>query len=93
MRKSLFGTILSVVLIGVSLPAHLAAQGPQGDTWETLIDGPILSFIARAVTPQLSFWFDPAAPSRWLAHRMPLYSDGPEVVVVRQGVSAKLFIE
>ena len=38
MRKSLFGTILSVVLIGVSLPAQPAAEHPQGDTWEALIE-------------------------------------------------------
>ena len=55
--------------------------------------GTIVSFIARTVTPKLSFWFDPAAPARWLAHRMPLYADGPEVFVVRQGVSANLFID
>ncbi len=55
--------------------------------------GTLVSFIARSVTPKLSFWFDPDAPERWLAHRMPLYSDGPEVVVVRQGVSANLFID
>ncbi|MGE4606678.1 MAG: hypothetical protein AAEJ52_08070 [Myxococcota bacterium] len=55
--------------------------------------GMIVSLIARAVTPKLAFWFDPSAPARWLAHRMPLYSDGPEVFVVRQGVSANLFID
>ena len=55
--------------------------------------GTIVSFLARAVTPKLSFWFDPATPARWLAHRMPLYSNGPEVFVVRQGVSTNLFID
>jgi hypothetical protein len=55
--------------------------------------GSIMSLIARAVMPKLSFWFDPEAPDHWLAHRMPLYSDGPEVLVVRQGVSTNLFIE
>ncbi len=55
--------------------------------------GTLVSFVARAVTPRLSFWFDPAAPARWLAHRMPLYSDGPDVFVVRQGVSANLFVD
>ena len=55
--------------------------------------GMLVSFVARAVTPKLSFWFDPASPARWLAHRMPLYSDGPDVFVVRQGVSENLFID
>jgi hypothetical protein len=48
--------------------------------------GPIGSFVAERLIPQLSFWFDPTAPSPWLAHRLPLYSKGPEVIVVRDGV-------
>jgi len=55
--------------------------------------GSFVSFLARTVTPKLSFWFDPDDPETWLAHRMPLYSDGPEVFVVRQGVSTNLFID
>jgi len=48
--------------------------------------GPIGSFVAEHLIPQLSFWFDPTARSPWLAHRIPLYSKGPEVIVVRDGV-------
>ena len=55
--------------------------------------GSIMSLLAQAFIPRLSFWFDPASPSPWLAHRMPLYVDGPEVLIVRQGVPTAFFIE
>jgi hypothetical protein len=55
--------------------------------------GSIVSLLAGAFVPRLSFWFDPASPSPWLAHRMPLYANGPEVLVVRQGVPTTIFIE
>lgn len=48
--------------------------------------GPVLSLLAPSFLPRLSFWFDRAAPYRWLAYRIPLYSDGPEVLVVRDGI-------
>jgi hypothetical protein len=44
------------------------------------------SFIARTMIPRLAFWYDPAAPHHWVAHRVPLYSGGPEVTIVRDGV-------
>ncbi len=48
--------------------------------------GPVASFVAQHLIPRLSFWFDPTASTPWLAHRLPLYSKGPEVIVVRDGV-------
>ena len=48
--------------------------------------GLIGSFVAARLIPQLSFWFDPTSATPWLAHRLPLYSKGPEVIVVRDGV-------
>jgi hypothetical protein len=39
--------------------------------------------------PRLSFWFDPTTPTPWLAYRLPLYSKGPEVLVVRDGVPTR----
>ena len=48
--------------------------------------GPIGSFVAERLIPQLSFWFDPTARTPWLAYRLPLYSKGPEVLVVRDGI-------
>jgi len=48
--------------------------------------GPIGSFVAERLIPQLSFWFDPTARTPWLAYRLPLYTKGPEVLVVRDGI-------
>jgi hypothetical protein len=55
--------------------------------------GSFFSLLANAVVPRLSFWFDPAAPSPWIAHRMPLYADGPEVFVVRQGIETNTLLD
>lgn len=47
----------------------------------------LASIIAPAFLPKLSFWFAPDAPHRWMAHRLPLYGRGPEVLVIRDGVA------
>jgi hypothetical protein len=47
----------------------------------------LMSPFARQLVPRLSFWFDPRAPHGWVAHRLPLYTGGPEVLVVREGIS------
>lgn len=47
--------------------------------------GPILSRLAAPFLPQLSFWFDESRPGGWVAHRMPLFTKGPTVLVVRHG--------
>jgi len=47
--------------------------------------GPV-GLLVAPLLPRLSFWFDPAARQPWLAHRIPLYSDGPEVLIVRDGL-------
>jgi hypothetical protein len=48
--------------------------------------GPVGSFVAQHLIPRLSFWFDPKNATPWVAHRLPLYTKGPEVIVVRDGV-------
>jgi hypothetical protein len=50
--------------------------------------GSVVSLVARSFVPRLSFWFDPAEPHEWVGHRLPLYSGGPEVLVVREGIPA-----
>jgi hypothetical protein len=45
-----------------------------------------LSTLASGLIPHLSVWFDPRSPHSWAAHRLPLYSKGPEVFVIRDGV-------
>ncbi len=53
----------------------------------------IASALARQMAPKLSFWFDARAPYRWVAHRVPLYSGGPEVLVVRDDVASSFLAE
>ena len=49
--------------------------------------GRVLSWFASAIIPELRFWFD-ADQGLYVAHRMPLFNGGPEVVVAREGVGA-----
>jgi hypothetical protein len=52
--------------------------------------GAVMSFLAKAVVPDLAFWFDANGQGTYLAHRMPLFSKGPEVTVIRDGVAQEL---
>jgi len=49
--------------------------------------GGFVSMIVRQFAPRLIFWFDPARQNPWIAYRLPLYSSGPDVVILRDGVS------
>jgi hypothetical protein len=53
----------------------------------------IASSLARHMAPKLSFWFGREAPHPWVAHRLPLYSGGPEVFVVRGDVSSTALLD
>jgi hypothetical protein len=65
-------------------------SGPDGHELVEVRYGPdlgmIVSLFARTMVPKLSFWFDATDGNQWLAHRIPLYSEGPEMFVVRRGV-------
>ena len=80
--------------------ARVVSRDAATDGGEHLVEvrygpdfGSVFSLLAKAVVPRLSFWFDPASPSPWIAHRMPLYTDGPEVFVVRQGIETNTLID
>jgi len=72
--------------------ASLAPSSRNGNRPQTVVevryspDFGLATLVAQNFVPKLSFWFDPEAPHRWMAHRLPLYSKGPEVFVVREGV-------
>jgi hypothetical protein len=72
--------------------ANLAPSSRNGKQPRNVVEvryGPDFGFatlVAQNFVPKLSFWFDPEAPHRWMAHRLPLYGKGPEVFVVREGV-------
>lgn len=49
--------------------------------------GPALQWLASSWLPKFSFWLD--GHGNYLAHRISLYTQGPEVLVVRDGISPK----
>ena len=53
--------------------------------------GPLLSKLAAPFMPRLSFWFQDSSPGNWIGHRMPLFSKGPTVLVVRSGFAPTVF--
>ena len=72
--------------------ARLAPPNGTGGGLVEVRYGPdfgVISTIARGLIPQLSIWFDPRSPQSWAAHRVPLYSKGPEVFVIREGVPSR----
>jgi len=71
------------------------ADGGSGKPLEVRYgpDFGIASAFARHMVPKLSFWFGREAPHPWLAHRIPLYSGGPEVFVVRGSISSKSLLD
>jgi hypothetical protein len=84
----------------VDFQARVVRRDDDADGGEQLVEvrygpdfGALFSVLAKAVVPRLSFWFDPAASSPWIAHRMPLYANGPEVFVVRQGIETNTLLD
>jgi hypothetical protein len=75
--------------------ANLAPSSRNGHRPQTAVEvryGPdfgLATLVAQNFVPKLSFWYDPKAPHRWIAHRLPLYGKGPEVFVVRDGVPTR----
>jgi len=84
----------------VDFKARVVRRDDGTDGGEHLVEvrygpdfGSFFSLLANAIVPQLSFWFDPASPNPWIAHRMPLYTNGPEVFVVRQGTETNTLLD
>ncbi len=78
----------------VGAKATVAHREPPKDGDDPLVEvryeldlNPVLAAIARPFMPRFAFWFDPLARDPWVAHRMPLASKGPAVLIVRSGVS------
>jgi hypothetical protein len=49
--------------------------------------GSFLNRLASPFLPRLSVWFDSQQTGSWVGHRMPLFSKGPTVVVMRSDVT------
>jgi hypothetical protein len=81
---------------GPTLQDMIAVRGPRferdGRDVVEIRYGPDLgktvAFFASRLLPSFSFWFD-AADGSYLGHRMPLHRKGPEVVLVRSGLTPR----
>jgi len=76
----------------VNIDAHIASRESDGDG-NSIVEveyqpnfGGFVSLVAKQWIPRLSIWFDTGGANPWIAHRIPLYSKGPEVFVVRDGL-------
>ncbi len=75
----------------LDVEARMSAPDPSKSHLREVVYGPdfgLFSDLVGGLLPSFSFWFDERAPHRWMAHNLPLYSKGPEVFVVREGVPA-----
>jgi len=80
-----------VVSAKARVARHLASSS-AGDLIEVRSEidlGPILTPLASAFLPRFSFWFDTGEPERWVGHRMPLGTGGPQVLIVRAGIPVR----
>lgn len=81
---------------GPQLQEMIAVRGPrfvhEGREIVEIRYGPDLgktiAFLASRLLPSLSFWFD-AKDGAYIGHRMPLHRKGPDVVLVRAGLTPK----
>jgi hypothetical protein len=53
----------------------------------------LYNWAAKALAPRILFWFEATEESKYLAHRLPLYTNGPVIFVIRDGVSPEAIIE
>jgi hypothetical protein len=79
-----------VVSAKARVARHLAsASGDLIEVRSEIDIGPVLTPLARAFLPRFSFWFDTGEPERWVGHRMPLGTGGPQVLIVRNGIPVR----
>jgi hypothetical protein len=77
----------------IDIDAHVVPRPKQTPESNPIIEveyqpnfGRFVSLMAKKWVPKLSIWFDPRVKNPWIAHRIPLYSKGPEVFVIRDGI-------
>lgn len=77
----------------IDIDAHVVPRPTETPESNPIIEveyqpnfGRFVSLMANQWVPKLSIWFDPRVKNPWVAHRIPLYSKGPEVFVIRDGI-------
>jgi hypothetical protein len=78
----------------VDIDAHVVPKAGDSPSPSPFIEveflpnlGKFVSLLAQNLMPRLSVWFDPRSSNSWIAHRVPLYSKGPEVFVIRDAAA------
>lgn len=85
--------VLNFQAVAENVPAPKGSQGPGiREVRYAAAGGSLLSWVAKKLGPTIYFWFRNEEPYRYMAHYLPLYSGGPEVYVVREGVDPTLVI-
>lgn len=71
--------------------ARVTARTPPSDGSPRLVRircrfelGPLPSTLAGPFLPKLVFWFDMRSPNAWAGYRAPLYTDGPNILLLRR---------
>jgi len=84
----------------IDIDAHRVSRDGDDEAADPIVEveyrpdlGRLVSLLADRWMPKLSMWFDRRAADPWIAYRIPLYSKGPEVFVIRDGVSEALLRE
>jgi hypothetical protein len=79
----------------VDIDARVVSRGGDSSSASPFIEveyqpnfGKFVSLVAQNLMPRLSVWFDTRVSISWIAHRVPLYSKGPEVLVIRDAVAS-----
>lgn len=78
----------------IDIDAHVVSKNVDSPNTGPFVEveyrpnfGKFVSLVAQNIFPRLSVWFDPRAGNAWIAHRVPLYSKGPEVLVIRDAAA------
>jgi hypothetical protein len=81
----------------IDIDAHIVSGNAAEEEANAIVEveyrpdfGRFVSLVAEKWMPKLSMWFDRRVSNPWIAHRIPLYSKGPEVFVIREGVPGAL---
>jgi len=79
-------------VVGELAPTKPSHVGPDITKIDIHVDlGSVLNKIIVPLLPKVAFWFD--TPSHlWLGHRIPTYTDGPTVILVREPTTAKTLL-
>jgi hypothetical protein len=77
----------------IDIDAHVVPHDDGDEDTDPIVEveyqpnfGRFVSLVAETWIPKLYMWFDRRSSNPWIAHRIPLYSKGPEVFVIRDGV-------